>query len=131
MPSNLPTEFLEEPKNVPFTSKTVDGVSGTVVVYVEGAHESTGTEDQTLRVVYTDANGGVQPQVVKVTVTPVLNSLTVTPGSGQFQVPGQNVNFTAWALNNAIPGWGRLGLAAMAADSRDDTARPGASFRRP
>ena len=122
------TLWQDPQKNVPFTTQALNGTSGTVVVYVEGAHESTSTNDQTLEVVYTvGGNAGVQKQTVHLTVTPVLNSLTVTPGSGRFQVPGQNVNFIAWAQNNAIPGWG--GLMGVAADSRTDNIRPGAVFQ--
>jgi hypothetical protein len=78
-------------KNDPFTAVDVQGTSGTVTVFVEGVHESQAVNDLTVRVVYTDNNGGLQLTTLKETVTPVVQSLEVTPETGTWPAQGQNI----------------------------------------
>jgi hypothetical protein len=79
-------------------------------------------EDSTVRVQYTDNDGIVQFVVLKETVTPVVIDMTVIPGSGTFEAPGQNINFSEWvqnANNQWVPQWTE-GLDAITISGPND-----------
>jgi hypothetical protein len=81
---------------------------GRAAFYVEGDHESYPVND--LAIVVKWVNGDEDYIVPKVeVVTPVVNFLSVIPGSGQYPAAGQNINPKAWTPNPApnppTPSW--------------------------
>jgi hypothetical protein len=91
------------------TAKFFPGGLGTMKFYIEGVHESSALNDVTLTFQYTvgtPPNQTIYSASAKITVTPLINSFTITPA------PPQNINFINGvdatggmrAANGATPG---------------------------